>query len=93
MCGLFNVDEWDSDAKYIVLDDIDIRFFNMWRCFLGCQRQFTVTDKYRKKRTVTWGKPTIWLCNESGDPRRHLPGDRDWLLGNVVFVELVKPLF
>ena len=65
--NLINLDDWDDTADYIILDDFssDItKFFPCWKCFFGGQKQFVLTDKYRGKRTVTWGKPMIWLSNE-----------------------------
>lgn len=65
--NLINLDDWDETADYIILDDFssDInKFFPCWKCFFGGQKQFTLTDKYRGKRTVHWGKPMIWLSNE-----------------------------
>lgn len=92
-CGQFNLDDWDDSAAYCIIDDFDIKFFPQWKSFLGCQREFVLTDKYRKKRTVKWGKPTIWLCNPEYDPRPALPYSRGWLDLNCEFVELAKPLF
>lgn len=65
--NLLNLDDWDENADYIILDDFspDItKFLPSWKCFFGGQKQFTLTDKYRGKRTVHWGKPMIWLSNE-----------------------------
>ncbi|ORX44058.1 hypothetical protein BCR36DRAFT_373539 [Piromyces finnis] len=65
--NLLNMDDWDDTADYIILDDFssDItKFLPSWKCFFGGQKQFTLTDKYRGKRTVKWGKPMIWLSNE-----------------------------
>ncbi|UDN67448.1 replication-associated protein [robinz virus RP_212] len=95
MCGLFNLDEWSDDSRLVILDDIDPKFFPHWRGFLGCQKNITVTDKYRKKRRLRNGLPCIWLCNEEMDPRRALPGiaERRWLDLNCKFVILNGPLF
>lgn len=93
MCGKFNIDDWDPTALFIILDDIDAKFFPDWKSFLGCQRSFVLTDKYRGKRTVTWGRPCIWLCNPEYDPRGALPLSREWLTVNCVFIELSEPLF
>ena len=65
--NLLNLDNWDESADYIVLDDFSndiIKYLPCWKCFFGGQREFTLTDKYRGKRTVKWGKPMIWLSNE-----------------------------
>lgn len=95
MCGLFNLDEWDDEARLVILDDIDIKFFPSWRGFLGCQRDITVTDKYRKKRRLRNGIACIWLCNEELDPRRALPGvaERRWFDLNCEFILLNGSLF
>ena len=93
LCGQFNLDDWDDNAKYVVLDDFDVKFFPQWKSFLGCQKCFVLTDKYRKKRTVQWGRPCIWLCNPEYDPRGALPFSRDWLEANCLFLTLTNPLF
>jgi len=57
--NLLNFDEWDPDAWYIVFDyfSSDItKFFPPWKCFFGSQPQFTITDNYRSKKTIHWGK-------------------------------------
>lgn len=93
-CNLFSLDDWDDDAQYIILDDIDIRFFPHWKFFLGAQREGVLTDKYRKKRRVRNGKPTIWLANRDGDPMGTLSGtEREWINLNCERVEIYDPLF
>lgn len=92
-CGLFNLDEWDGDADYCVLDDIDAGYFPSWKSFMGAQKEFVLTDKYRRKKTVKWGKPTIWLQNPDTDMRRTLVRHMDWLRANVIFIDLEKPMF
>ncbi|UDN67454.1 replication-associated protein [robinz virus RP_389] len=94
MCGQFNLDDWDETAKYIVLDDFNIKFFPQWKSFFGAQECFVLSDKYRKKRTVTWGKTCIWLCNRDGDPRGVISGaELEWLRSNAVIYDLFSPLF
>jgi len=93
-CNLFSLDDWRDDAKYIILDDIDIKFFPHWKFFFGCQKEGVLTDKYRKKRRVRNGKPTIWLCNGDSDPRRSLSGAEGlWLIRNTDIIEITVPLF
>lgn len=65
--NLINLDDWDETADYIVLDDFSsdiVKYFPCWKCFFGGQKEFVLTDKYRGKKTVHWGKPMIWLSNE-----------------------------
>lgn len=68
--GGFNLDEWNENADYIIIDDFDKdpdvkleKYFPSWKQFFGCQREFTLTDKYRRKTKVHWGKPMIWISN------------------------------
>lgn len=93
MCQLFNLDDWDEDTDTIILDDIDFKYFPNWKSFMGCQKQFNVTDKYRKKRRV-YGKLCIWLCNHANDPRGALSGtELDWYNTNVETIYLTAPLY
>lgn len=66
--NLINLDDWNPEATYIVFDDFDWKFFPNKKAFWGAQKTFVLTDKYRKKHTVHWGKPMIYICNEDQDP-------------------------
>lgn len=96
--GLFNVDDFSESAEYAIFDDIagGFSFFPGYKNWMGGQFQFTVTDKFKHKRTVRWGKPTIWLCNT--DPRLdyYKPGttpDWEWMEANCEFVEITSAIF
>lgn len=70
--GMLNLDKWDNDATYAVFDDWeDWGRFYLYKQFLGAQKEFELTDKYRAKRTVQWGKPSIVISNET-------PFFKDW---------------
>lgn len=61
----------------------------------GAQKEFTVTDKYTRKKTISnWGKPCIWLNNEN--PLEY-PGlqrwQRDYIEGNCKIVHLDHRLY
>lgn len=56
--------------------------------FLGAQQEFEVTDKYRKKITVKWGKPSIILSNNFPDFK-----DRIWIQANCFICEIRQKLF
>lgn len=93
-CGQFNLDDWNDSAEYIILDDFNIKYFPQWKSFLGAQDRFVLTDKYRKKRTVSWGKPCIWLCNDDGNPCGALSRtELDWIELNCVIFNYNYPLF
>jgi len=97
MCNQFSADEFDAAKRYIVFDDIDIDFFPSWKAWFGAQKQFTITDKYRAKRTIRWGKPMIWLCNDDNDPRLskalNKVGALAWLDQNCKIVDVNRKLF
>jgi len=55
--------------QYAVFDDFPWdRFKFAAKQWLGAQKTFTITDKYRGKKTINWGKPCIFLCNPEDEP-------------------------
>lgn len=98
MCGQFNADDIDTSRSYAVFDDIQItaKTWTYWKSWFGSQKQFTVTDKYRKKRTIKWGKPMIFITNEAWDPRFIRDLDRseiEWMEGNCMFVKITDKMY
>lgn len=94
-CLQWNVDDLKAgldDAKYAVLDDIqgNFQFFPAYKGWLGAQNTFTVTDKYRGKTTIPWGRPTIWLMNDDPEEVSHV--DLNWLRGNCDIIHLTESL-
>lgn len=91
--GLFNLDQFNPSAEYAVFDDLagGMEFFHSYKQWMGGQYEFTVTDKYRKKQHIKFGKYTIYCSNT--DPREDKGVDRDWLEGNCIFVYIDKPVF
>lgn len=79
------MDEFRDNADYAVFDDLQggLEYFHAYKFWLGAQKEFNVTDKYRKKKRIQWGKPCIYLSNQ--DPRADKGVDVDWLEGNCVF--------
>lgn len=96
-CHYFQLADVDPTKRYAVFDDIRLNENNYWnwKPWLGGQKQFTVTDKYRKKKTIRWGKPIIWCCNRASDLRRlNVDVDEmDWIKESCIFVELDSKLF
>lgn len=104
MCGMFNVDVWDANAEYLVIDDIPFEFFGGSRKALwGAQSEIVITDKYRKKRSVKWGKPMIFCCNPDNDfrllpdkTRKNLylrDSELEWYNANTFVVEVINKLY
>lgn len=87
--GLFNLAEHiASDHEYNVFDDIagGAKFFPQYKQWLGCQSNFTSSDKYTKKVLIRGGLPAIWIGNT--DPRLEGVWDNDWLEGNCTFIDV-----
>lgn len=93
--GLINADTWNEKAKYIVIDDFDWTYFPCKKQLIGCQHEFTLTDKYRKKRRISnWGKPCIFIFNPDMDPYQKMSASElEWIRGNSIRIDIVKPLF
>lgn len=62
--NMYDLSEYDPEADYVVEDDISLEHVHAAKCWVGAMGQFTDTDKYRTKRTISWvGKCCIVLCN------------------------------
>lgn len=90
--GLFSLDEDTEGVGYAVFDDIQggLEFFHSYKFWLGCQAEFYATDKYKGKKLIKWGKPSIYLSNT--DPREDKGADVHWLEANCIFIYLDKPI-
>lgn len=89
MNSMFNLDEFDMTRDYLVLDDIEFDFIPARKAFFFGQKEFTLTDKYRKKKKIVWGKPTIYLCNVEPDWNKY----PDPYEQNCIIVHLYNKLF
>lgn len=95
-----------GEARYHVLDDVDIRYFPAWKDWLGGMQWIPVRLMYRDVINMPWGRPCIW-CNNK-DPRdvmrrsmnaRNGEGDGqfsqedlDWLEANCTFINVEEPI-
>lgn len=68
-----------------------LTFLKSYKCWLGQQKQFYATDKYKGKKLIEWGRPVIYLSNS--DPRADKETDFDWLEGNCIFVHVDTAIF
>ena len=91
-CNMFDLSSWDQSAEYIIFDDIDFDFMTAAKAFWGAQREFSLTDRYRKKKTVQFGKPLIFLCNADQDPqfKKHW---NQWYIDNCIRVEVTNKFY
>lgn len=82
------MDESTEEVDYAIFDDLQggLEFFHAYKFWLGCQKQFYATDKYKGKKLIKWGKVSIYLANT--DPREDKGADKEWLEANCKFVHL-----
>lgn len=89
---MFNLDDWNRDGLYLVIDDIEWQYVPSKKALFGAQKTFTLTDKYRKKQTLNWGKPCIYLCNPDMD-EFYTCKETTWMQANCVYYKLENKLF
>lgn len=95
----FGYDSFPNDTSslsHIVIDDIPFDGIKrVFKSLVGCQMEFTATDKYVRKRTIkNWGKPAIICLNMdmawSSTMDYHL---QEWFQDNCVSLTIKSPLF
>lgn len=86
----FMLDLWDDTAEYAIFDDVSWDYFPNKKGFFGAQHNLIVTDKYRKKRAVKWGKPIIYLVNPEDVPER---GFGQWFQENAFIIHINHQLY
>jgi len=91
--GLFSLDNWNSNVSYAVFDDIPWKWFPSKKQLLGSQYEFNLTDKYRRKRAVTYGLPWIYTMNEDNWAEVLLDPILPWLRENAIVVDVNFSLF
>lgn len=86
------VDDALDEAKFAVFDDMqgEFEFFHGYKFWLGAQADFNITDKYKGKKMISWGRPSIWLSNN--DPTTLKGLDYDWLIGNCDVIHLQESI-
>jgi len=80
MHGHYRLDEWDSTADVIIMDDVPLHLLRQRKQWWGCQHDFVTEDKYRQKRKICGGKPLVWICNAENLPET-ASKDRQMVLG------------
>uniref|UniRef100_A0AAU6S5B5 Replication associated protein n=2 Tax=unclassified Gemykolovirus TaxID=2763233 RepID=A0AAU6S5B5_9VIRU len=95
--GLWDLAGFDESVEYAIFDDmvngLRAGYFK-YKDWMGGQFNFTVQDKYAKKKRVNWGKAAIYITNV--DPRLDAnAGDIewDWMEENCTFYEVREPIF
>jgi len=92
---MFNVDDYDDAGKYHVFDDFEWKYVPNRKSWFGCQLRFTVTDKYRKKRTIdNNGRPSIFIFNDDNDPRQEMSlAEKQYYGKNALFIDIYDKFY
>lgn len=87
--GMFDLGQWNPQAQYTIFDDWEDwdKLYN-YKQWLGAQKEFTIVDKYRKKRTIQWGKSCILLSNNKPYFK-----DMTWIKINCFEIEIINKLY
>jgi hypothetical protein len=88
--GMHNLDNWVDDVGYIIFDDWpwDFKKFELCKSIIGCQEQFTMTDKYVKKKTISnWSRPCIILNNPRCDIVTKISNDDNFHQTHLSWIE------
>lgn len=84
--NMIDLETYDDQASYVIFDDFDWEYFPNKKGWWGAQEEFTITDKYRRKKTIKWGKAMIWLGNEA-------PALNEWYRANCIYIQVHSPLY
>lgn len=88
--------DFDESADYAVFDDmvngLKAGYFS-YKDWMGGQFEFMVQDKYKGKRRLKWGKPSIFICNRDPRDTHYDEVDWAWMEENVVFYEVRESIF
>jgi hypothetical protein len=88
----WNLDEYRGDQKCAVIHDMK-KGFPYWRGVLGCQDRITVHGRYKGTTRLSWGVPSIWVCNDDNDPRLWNKGVKSYVERNCIVIEIRTRLY
>nr|AST09919.1 C2 [Wild vitis virus 1] len=96
-CENVDFSEYNNNAMYNVIDDIPFQYLPCKKALLGSQSNFISNEKYRKKKTIKGGIPSIILCNPDQSYYEAINNwhvsFKPWAEQNIVFVTISEPLF
>jgi hypothetical protein len=89
--GMKDLNTWDHDAEYLVMDDMPWEFVPDKKAFFGAQRTVSLTAKFKRIRTYDWGKPLIFLCNYN--PWHCWDKEPEWYGDRTVVFEITNKMY
>ncbi|AHL69796.1 C2 protein [Grapevine red blotch virus] len=86
-----------DDALYNIIDDIPFQYLPCKKALLGCQFNYIANEKYRPKRKIKGGIPSIVLCNPDNSYYDAITNwhatFKPWAEENIIFVKIDRPLY
>nr|ARI46354.1 C2 protein [Grapevine red blotch virus] len=86
-----------DDALYNIIDDIPFQYLPCKKALLGCQSNYIANEKYRPKRKIKGGIPSIVLCNPDQSYYDAITNwnasFKPWAEDNIIFVKIDGPLY
>lgn len=89
MNGMWNIENFDCNVQYGVLDNMTFHKFRYFKELVGGQIRFNVSPT----RRLFWGKPCIWLCNEDPATWKANKDMMEWVLENCEIEEVDNDLY
>lgn len=88
--GSYSLEAITNNASVYIWDDIPWERVPCRKQFFGGQKEpFFLSDKYKGKREVYLGGPSIYLCNSYPA----FTEERNWIDRNVTIISINEPLF
>lgn len=81
-----------TDTAYIIFDDLYTTDFTWLKPYIGCQREITITGKYRVARQIAWGYPLIILTNTEFW-KKWAPEEQVYFNDNTIYINLIQKLY
>lgn len=86
----------NPEITYYVFDDFPWeRVVGFYKQFMGCQKEFTVTDRYFKKATVRnpLPRPSIFLFNKLPTDAEKAKLDWGWIVSNCELLFVMARMY
>lgn len=84
--SMINLDTFNRSCPIVIFDDFEWDKIPCKKGWLGAQSTIVVSDKYRKKQTIEWGRPCVILTNDD-------PVLSPWERANLLVLKVRDPLF
>jgi len=84
--SMINLETFNPTCPIVIFDDFDWDKIPCKKGWLGAQHTIVVSDKYKKKQTIEWGRPCVILTNDD-------PVLSAWERANLIILRIRDPLY